>query len=77
MRQLFFALLFATVIGGVFVYTQAVQYKAAQSFMPSVVRVTREMPDTGRICAEPAEGGLDTCRSVKDFRAWVRERPAK
>jgi murein endopeptidase len=77
MRQVFFALLFAVVIGGVFVYTQAVQYKAAEAYMPSVVRVTAQMPDTGRVCVEPEQGGLDSCRSIKDLRKWVREVRAK
>ena len=77
MRQVFFALLFATVIGGVFVATQdKATFKAAQGFMPDVIRVAAKMPDTGRVCIE-IPGGIDACRSIRELRAWARERPAK
>jgi len=77
MRQVFFALLFAVVIGGVFVATQdKATFKAAQGFMPDVIRVSSAMPDKGRICIE-IPGGIDACRSIADLRLWIQERKGK
>jgi hypothetical protein len=77
MRQLFFALLFAVVIGGVFVATQdKATFKAAQGFMPDVIRVAAQMPDKGRICVE-VPGGIDACRSISELRLWITERKGR
>lgn len=77
MRQVFFALLFATVVGGVFVATQdKATFKAAQGFMPDLVRVSAAMPDKGRICVE-ITGGLDACRPIGELRLWIQERKAR
>ena len=77
MRQLCFALLFAVVIGGVFVATQdKAMFKAAQGFMPDVVRISAAMPDKGRICVE-VPGGIDACRTIAELRLWTQERKGK
>lgn len=41
--------------------------------LPDVVLVKKAMPDTGQVCAEPPSGGIVACKSVAEFRAWVRE----
>jgi hypothetical protein len=77
MRQVFFALLFASVIGSAFVYSQdKATFREAQGFMPGVVRVTAKMPDKDRICIE-IPGGLDACRTIGELRAWIPSRSAK
>ena len=74
---LFFFVLTLGTLAAITVYAQAVQYKAAESYMPPVVRVTREMPDKGRVCVEPAGGGIDACKSIFELRKWALSSAAK
>ena len=41
--------------------------------LPDVVLVKKAMPDNGQVCAEPPSGGIVACKTVAEFRAWVRE----
>jgi hypothetical protein len=53
-----------------------VAYQKAERAVPPVVLVEKTVPDTAQICAQP-EAGLVACRSVGEFRKWVRESKAK
>jgi hypothetical protein len=64
-------------LGGI-TWAQNAKFMAKSGFMPEVVTIAREMADDGQVCAEPKlDGVLLSCRTVKDFRAWVKERPLK
>lgn len=73
MKSIIIAVLWGVFIGTGLAWAQAVQYKRAESYMPDVVRITREMPDRGRVCVEPLTGGIDTCRTIADLRKWVQD----
>lgn len=53
---------------------KAITFKA-QAFTPASTILLKTAPDTDLICAEPPAGIL-ACRTNREFRAWVRERPA-
>ena len=39
---------------------------------PEVVLIRKALSDTAQVCAEPIDGGIVACRSVADFRKWVK-----
>jgi hypothetical protein len=51
---------------------KAMIYSQSRS-LPDVVLVKKAMPNDGQVCAEPPSGGIVACKSVAEFRAWVRE----
>jgi hypothetical protein len=44
--------------------------------MPDTVVVLRVVKDTAMLCAQRSDSDQMDCRSVKEARAWLRERPA-
>ena len=62
------------IAGAVWAWQQNAQMIQASRSLPETVVIKRTMPDTALVCAEPADGGLVACRSVKDFRMWAQER---
>jgi len=53
---------------------KAVTFKA-QAFTPASTIILKTAPDGDLVCAEP-NAGILACRTVQEFRAWVRERSA-
>jgi hypothetical protein len=49
----------------------------AEGFIPETVTIRHTMPDTARVCVEPSDGGIVSCRSIRELRRWAFERPAK
>jgi hypothetical protein len=64
-------------LGVVIAQDKAVQYKAASSYMPDVVTISKFVPDSGRLCLEPPQGGLLTCKKIGDVRQWFNESSKK
>ena len=46
---------------------------AADRYLPEVIILKKDMPDTTQLCAEPQTGGLVACRSVGEARKWLTE----
>jgi len=70
--------LLGLLLGAVFAFAQApkskMDYYVNERAVPETFVVRLAVKDTSLVCAEP-DKGLVTCRSVGEFRAWVRERP--
>jgi hypothetical protein len=48
----------------------------AQGYTPPSMTVQKENPDEMLLCAEPKDPSATyACRTVGEFRKWVRERP--
>lgn len=56
---------------------QHVMYQPASGFVPETVTIARSLPDTARVCVEPATGGLVSCRTMKKLRVWIQARDVK
>ena len=74
---IYFLLGFLGAFASVATYAQAVQYKRAEGYLPDIITVKRSVPDTGRICIEPPDGGMVNCRLVGDLRKWAQQRAGK
>ena len=53
-----------------------VQYQEKRGAQPDVILITRETLDTWQLCAQRPDSNVVDCRSVKEARGWLRERPA-
>lgn len=50
----------------------------AQGYTPPSMTVQKENSDEMLLCAEPKDPGATyACRTVGEFRKWVRERPSQ
>jgi hypothetical protein len=54
-----------------------VAYMEKSRSTPQVVVIEKVLPDSAQVCAEPLDGGLVACRSIGEFRKWVREQSKK
>jgi hypothetical protein len=69
--------LLGLLLGTVFAFAQAPKSQMEYFRDPGVPEtfvVRPSVKDTALVCAEP-DKGLVTCKTVGEFRAWVRERP--
>jgi hypothetical protein len=75
LRAFFVALACVVATVAVYAVTQdkAVQYKAAQGYQPDVVTISKFVPDSGRLCLEPPEGGLLSCKKIGEVRQWFKD----
>jgi hypothetical protein len=67
-------------LGTLFTVLQAVQDKRVEYYAlgratPETLVILKVVPNSGLICAEPDKGTV-ACRTVGEFRTWVRDRPA-
>lgn len=74
MTRAFFVAVGLLLITLTVLYAQSVQQMPAQGYLPETVTIKRSLSDTARICVEPAGGGLLSCRTVKELRAWIQDR---
>jgi len=65
-------------LGAVFTMLQAqdkrMEYYAMDRATPETVVILKIVPNSGLVCAEP-DKGVVICKTVGEFRQWVRERP--
>lgn len=51
-----------------------IEYYALEQTTPETLVVLKVVPNSAIVCAE-LNKGMVACRTVGDFRSWVRERP--
>ena len=55
---------------------KAMVYLPQRGSTPDVIVIKASAPETWQLCAQRADSDQMDCRSVKEARAWLRERPA-
>jgi hypothetical protein len=71
-----FLILYSLVVGVISAQApkSQMEYYVNERAVPETFVVRLTVQDTALVCAEP-DKGMVTCKSVGEFRKWVRERP--
>lgn len=74
------AAIFVAVWAGVYLASllaqEWVKVIPSSAFQPPAAVILTVAPERAQVCAE-FERGLTSCRSIAEFRQWVRDRPKK